>query len=102
MSNKININIQKFFIFFGILFALYITTIFTNKYLAQQTENFDIKTHVFDYQFPMNRAVYKDLCPIQGTIEQIDNPNIDSCYITNYIPYIFNVGNYVSEIMPSQ
>jgi len=65
-----------------------------------KSENFDIKRQIFDYQFPMNRMVYKDLCPIQGTIEQIDNPNIDSCFNTFYIPYLFNVGNYVSTVEP--
>lgn len=54
--------------------------------------------NVWDYEFPLSNIVYKDKCPIQGTIEQIDNPSMDSCYRGYYIPYIFNVGTYVSEV----
>jgi hypothetical protein len=55
---------------------------------------------VFDYEYPLSNIVYKDICPIQGSIEQIDNPSIDSCYRGYYIPYLFNVGTYVSDAQP--
>jgi len=81
-----------------IIFMLFLVIMyFLSKNLY---ENFEIKRQIFDYQFPMNRAIFKDTCQLQGTIEQIDNPNIDSCYITNYIPYLFNVGDYKSDVMP--
>jgi len=54
--------------------------------------------NVWDYEYPLSNLIYKDLCPIQGTIEQIDNPSIDSCYRGYYIPYLFNVGTYTSEV----
>lgn len=80
---------------------LFVIIIFLMFFLSKNLyENFEIKSNIYDYQFPMNRSVFKDSCALQGTIEQINNPNIDSCYVTNYIPYLFNVGNYNSDIMP--
>lgn len=46
----------------------------------------------------VSNTVNKDLCPIQGTIEQLDNPAMDSCYRGYYIPYLFNVGDYITEV----
>ena len=69
------------------LFLLFITImyVYSNSY-----ENFNIN-------HPIKH--YKEQCPIQGTIEQIDNPTIDSCYKGYYIPYLFNVGTYISEVL---
>lgn len=55
---------------------------------------------VWDYEYPLSNMIYKDTCPIQGTIEEIDNPSKESCYRGYYIPYLFNVGTYHSEVQP--
>ena len=55
---------------------------------------------VWDYEYPLSNIIYKDMCPINGTIEEIDNPGMDSCYRGYYIPSIFNVGTYVSDVQP--
>jgi len=55
---------------------------------------------VWDYEFPLSNVLINDTCPIQGSIEQLDNPSMESCYRGYYIPYIYNVGTYVSEVQP--
>lgn len=64
--------------------------------LCYDTEHFN----VWDYEFPLSNIIVKDKCPIQGTIEDINNPSNDSCYRGYYIPYLFNVGTYTSEVQP--
>ena len=58
------------------------------------------KFNIWDYEYSLSNVIPKDLCPIQGTIEQVDNPSIESCYRGYYIPYIYNVGTYMSEVQP--
>jgi hypothetical protein len=65
-------------------------------YYSHNIEGFN----VWDYEFPLSNILVKDECPIKGTIEEIDNPSIDSCYRGYYIPYLFNVGTYTSEVQP--
>ena len=55
---------------------------------------------VWDYEYALSNVIPKDHCPIQGTIEQIDNPSSESCYRGYYIPYIYDFGDYVSEVQP--
>ncbi len=55
---------------------------------------------VWDYEYPLSSYIYKDMCPIQGSIEELDNPTMDSCYRGYYIPYLYNVGTYYSKVQP--
>lgn len=70
-----------------LLFLLLILYFLTNTY-----EPF---SHNFNY---INRTVNNNLCPIQGTIDELDNPVMDLCFRGYYIPYLFNIGTYVSEV----
>lgn len=58
------------------------------------------KFNIWDYEFSLSNLLVKDKCPIQGTIEDINNPSNDSCYRGYYIPSLFNVGTYTSEVQP--
>lgn len=77
---------------YRIIIILFILTIIffitTNKHI----EAFKI----WDYEYPLSRWIFKDSCPIQGTIEDLNTP--PRCYDGYYIPYIFNVGSYTSEV----
>ena len=78
-----------------LLFILFIIVIY---YISSPIEGFK----VWDYEYPLSNIIYKNMCPINGSIEEIDNPGIDSCYRGYYIPYLFNVGTYISEVQPQK
>ncbi len=54
----------------------------------------------WDYEFSLSDKIFKDMCPIQGSIEEIDNPSMDACFRGYYIPYLYDVGTYYSEVQP--
>jgi hypothetical protein len=76
----------KLLIFIFFLLFLY--------FFSQTFENFKI----WDYEYPLSNILYKNMCSIHGTIEDINNPGIDSCYRGYYIPYLFNIGTYQSNV----
>lgn len=76
----------KIILFLFILFILFFTTM--------KKEEF----RLWDYEYPLNRWSYRDKCPIQGTIDEYNNPI--RCFEGYYIPSIFNVATYESEVNP--
>jgi len=53
----------------------------------------------YDYDYPLSPIKYRDECPVQGLINDMD-PNIRNCFDGYYIPSIFNVGTYTSDVQP--
>ena len=52
----------------------------------------------FSHNFKFINTINNDLCPIQGIIDELDNPTLDLCFRGYYIPYLFNIGTYISEV----